>query len=420
MAELWMRIAAVNSHHARIGGAETYLDTVIPALAAADHQIAFYSEFDAPPGAPLIRLPDRAPLWCASAMGTRQALAALEQWRPDVIYVHGMYLQSAAPVVEIAPVVLFAHGYYGTCISGNKMFAAPRPRPCARRFGLRCFVHYYPHRCGGLNPMRMLLDYSSQAARLALMRRYAAILTTSDHMRAEFVRHGLSPERVHTLRPPLAPDRFFQPPAGAENARVPATADRELRLLFAGRMTGLKGGLIMIDALAPVASALKRPLRVTFVGDGPDRPRWEQRARRAQTASSNLQIEFTGWLDPSRLGQLMLDSDLLVVPSTWPEPFGQVGPEAGVHGLPAAAFAVGGIPEWLRDGVNGRLAPGDPPSAAGLAHAIVECVRDPAELARLKNGAREQARRYGLQAHIDALLAIFASVTGVKAAAMAR
>jgi glycosyltransferase involved in cell wall biosynthesis len=353
-------------------------------------------------------------------MGTRQALAALEQWRPDVIYVHGMYLQSAAPVVEIAPVVLFAHGYYGTCISGNKMFAAPRPRPCARRFGLRCFVHYYPHRCGGLNPMRMLLDYSSQAARLALMRRYAAILTTSDHMRAEFVRHGLSPERVHTLRPPLAPDRFFQPPAGAENARVPATADRELRLLFAGRMTGLKGGLIMIDALAPVASALKRPLRVTFVGDGPDRPRWEQRARRAQTASSNLQIEFTGWLDPSRLGQLMLDSDLLVVPSTWPEPFGLVGPEAGVHGLPAAAFAVGGIPEWLRDGVNGRLAPGDPPSAAGLAHAIVECVRDPAELARLKNGALEQARRYGLQAHIDALLAIFASVTGVKAAAMAR
>jgi glycosyltransferase involved in cell wall biosynthesis len=414
-----MRIAAVNSHHARIGGAETYLDTVIPALAAADHQIAFYSEFDASPGAPLIRLPDRAPLWCASEMGGRQALAALEQWRPDVIYVHGMYLQSAAPVVEIAPVVLFAHGYYGTCISGNKMFAAPRPRPCARRFGLRCFVHYYPHRCGGLNPMRMLLDYRSQAARLAVIRRYAAILTTSDHMRVEFLRHGLSPERVHTLRPPLAPDRFSQP-LDAENARVPAATDRELRLLFAGRMTGLKGGPIMIDALAPVASALKRPLRVTFVGDGPDRPRWEEHARREQTVSSNLQIEFTGWLDPSRLGQLMLDSDLLVVPSTWPEPFGLVGPEAGVHGLPAAAFAVGGIPEWLSDGVNGRLAPGDPPSAAGLAHAIVECVRDPAELARLKNGAREQARRYGLQAHIDALLAIFASVTGVKAAAMAR
>ena len=98
---------------------------MIPALAAANHRIAFYSEFDAEPGVPLIRLPKGAPLWCASEMGTRQALAAVEQCRPDVIYMHGMYLQSAAPVIDIAPVVLFVHGYYGTCISGNKMFAAP-------------------------------------------------------------------------------------------------------------------------------------------------------------------------------------------------------------------------------------------------------------------------------------------------------
>jgi glycosyltransferase involved in cell wall biosynthesis len=397
-----------------MGGAETYLDTVIPALAAANQQIAFYSEFDARSGIPLIRLPEGAPLWCGSEMGARQALAAIEQWRPDVIYVHGMYLQSASRVADIAPVVLFAHGYYGTCISGNKMFAAPRPRPCARRFGLRCFLHYYPHRCGGLNPMRMLIEYRSQAARLALMHRYAAILTTSDHMRAEFVRHGLSPERVHTLLPPLAPDRFLQMSA-AENTQVRGARDREIRLLFAGRMTGIKGGPILIDALAAVAAALKRPIQITFVGDGPDRQRWEQRARRAQAVNSYLQVEFTGWLDPSRVDQLMRDSDLLVVPSTWPEPFGLVGPEAGSHGLPVAAFAVGGIPQWLKDGVNGRLAPGDPPSAAGLAHAIVECVRDPAELARLKNGAREQARRYSLQAHIDALLTIFANVTGVKA-----
>ena len=176
----------------------------------------------------------------------------------------------------------------------------------------------------------------------------------------------------------------------------------------------------MIDALASVATALMRPLGVTFVGDGPDRQRWEQRARRAQAARSNLRIEFTGWLDSSRLDELMLDSDLLVVPSTWPEPFGLVGPEAGLHGLPAAAFAVGGIPEWLSDGVNGRLAPGDPPSAAGLARAIVECVREPAELARLKDGARERARHCDLEAHIDALLAIFASAAGVKAAAPAQ
>ena len=160
--------------------------------------------------------------------------------------------------------------------------------------------------------------------------------------------------------------------------------NRELRLLFVGRMTRLKGGPIMLDALALAAASLGRPLKVTFVGDGPDRVQWEHKSRQVQTANANLNIEFSGWLNSASLDQLMLDSDLLVVPSTWPEPFGLVGPEAGLRGLPAAAFAVGGIPEWLSDGINGHLAPGDPPTAAGLARAIVECVRDPAELARLR------------------------------------
>ena len=185
-------------------------------------------------------------------------------------------------------------------------------------------------------------------------------------------------------------------------------------------MTRLKGGLILLDALPLIATSLKRPLEVTFVGDGPDRTRWEQKAQRAQAANPGLSIEFTGSLNSSHLDQVMIDSDLLVVPSAWPEPFGLVGSEAGLRGVPAVAFAVGGIPEWLRDGVNGRLAPGDPPSAAGLARAIVECVRDPAELLRLGGGARELASRFDLDEHIDALLAIFAKVTGANAAALAR
>jgi glycosyltransferase involved in cell wall biosynthesis len=414
-----MRIAAVNWNRALVGGAETYLDTVLPALAAAGHQIAFFSELGSSPSAQRIRLPECAPAWCASEMGLPQALAALESWRPDIIYVHAMDdLPTAARIVEIAPAILFVHAYYGTCISGNKMFAAPRPRPCARRFGWRCLVHYYPHRCGGLNPLRMWNEYQKQSARLGLLTRYAAILTASAHMRAEFVRHGLPAQRVHVLRLPIVPRRFTSP--GDATVQAASEKDRGLRLLFVGRMIGLKGGRIMLDALPLVAASLKRPLALTFVGDGPDRMRWEQKARWTQAANTDLNIEFTGWLDSSKLEQLMLSSDLLVVPSTWPEPFGLVGVEAGSHGLPAAAFAVGGIPEWLSDGVNGRLAPGDPPTAAGLARAIVECVRDPAELARLGAGARKLASRFDLNEHIDALQTIFEKVIGVNAAALAR
>ena len=104
-----MRIAVANSHHACIGGAETYLEAVIPALAAAGHQIAFFSELASPPGAQPIRLPQAAPSWCTSEAGMSAAFAALAAWHPDVIYAHGMNdLPVAARIVETAPAVLFA------------------------------------------------------------------------------------------------------------------------------------------------------------------------------------------------------------------------------------------------------------------------------------------------------------------------
>ena len=126
---------------------------------------------------------------------------------------------------------------------------------------------------------------------------------------------------------------------------------------------------------------------MTFAGDGPARASWQAAAARLATRERKLRIEFTGWLDPDRISALLATADLLVVPSLWPEPFGLVGLEAARHRLPVAAFAVGGIPDWLRPGVNGYLAPGDPPTPGGLAEAIIACVKDPETHARLRDGA---------------------------------
>ena len=60
-------------------------------------------------------------------------------------------------------------------------------------------------------------------------------------------------------------------------------------------------------------------------------------------------------------------------------------------GVPAAAFDVGGIRDWLIDGQTGALAPGDPPTAAGLATAIVACVHDETRRAALGAAARTAA-----------------------------
>jgi glycosyltransferase involved in cell wall biosynthesis len=125
-----------------------------------------------------------------------------------------------------------------------------------------------------------------------------------------------------------------------------------------------------------------------------------------------LRIEFTGWLEGAQLTRAFGKSDLLVVPSLWPEPFGLVGPEAGLHGLPAAAFDAGGISDWLTDGVNGYLASGHPPSPNGLAQAIVKCLNDPANYQRLRQGAVASSSQFSLRRHVVNLLGLFERVIG--------
>jgi glycosyltransferase involved in cell wall biosynthesis len=86
-----------------------------------------------------------------------------------------------------------------------------------------------------------------------------------------------------------------------------------------------------------------------------------------------------------------------------------------MSGLPAAAFAVGGIPEWLRDGVNGFLAPANPPAASNLADAIVKCLADPVRYRQLRRGAQQEALHFELVQHCESLLKIFAAVTAETA-----
>jgi glycosyltransferase involved in cell wall biosynthesis len=104
-----------------------------------------------------------------------------------------------------------------------------------------------------------------------------------------------------------------------------------------------------------------------------------------------------------------------VVPSLWPEPFGLVGLEAARLSVPAVAFDVGGVTEWLKDGVNGFLAPGDPPTAQGLAGAIARCFSAPGQMATLRAGARAVAgANADFAAHLEVLLQLLESTAGSR------
>jgi glycosyltransferase involved in cell wall biosynthesis len=409
-----MRIAVANFSSRRVGGAESYIEEVIAEFANSGHDVGLFVEIDVPADRAAIRLPGESPLWCVASQTMTGAIAAMREWHPDVIFAHGLVDPSnEAATLSVAPSVFFAHGYYGTCISGAKTNSYPKIVPCTRIFGPKCLLHFYPRRCGGLSPVTALTEYRRQADRLKLLRRYRAILTDSTHMRDEYLRHGFDPNTV--IRSSYLRDTSPVLDTAIESRNTNGNASAPARLLFLGRMDPLKGGLILLDSLPIVAAALDRPIELTFGGDGPCRDSWTRRAQAISAKDTRVKTVFEGWLGRERIEELQAASDLLVMPSLWPEPFGRVGLESGSKGLPVAAFAVGGIPDWLHDGVNGYMAVGNPATAHGLADAIVKCLRKPADHARLRRGAIAVARRFNLHNHMAQLYELFDQVAGRSA-----
>ena len=392
-----MRVAIANWTQRTVGGIETYLARVVPALADAGLELSFFSEGVGPSDRALIALPGPSLSWCVETMGERNALEGLRAFRPDLLYVNGI----RSPELEnrldaIAARVVSVHAYVGTCISGTKMHAFPFAEPCNKIFGPACLVQYFPRRCGGMRPLRMLRDYNLQQQRLELLRSARAVVAHSVHMKTECERHGVA---ANVVPLPAAPSN--------EGARVHRLRSPDaVRLLFVGRFDRLKGGALLIESLKRVATQLCRTISVSFVGDGPEASTWRRLAKRVERDTAEIHISFQGWKSGEDLSEEIRRADLLVVPSTWPEPFGLVGPEAGLFGLPTAAFDVGGVRDWLEDGTNGHLANGSPPTARGLAEAVVACLKDDAHYASLREGARENAARFTLEATTTSLLSV--------------
>jgi len=407
--DLKRRVAIVNWSLRIAGGVERYIATVVPEL-LTEFEVALVSEVDEPADRDEVYPSLTEHRWCVGQIGIEATLAAVRDWRPDVLYVHrvdsALFLEE---LLKVAPAVRFVHDYSDTCISGLKTWQSSGPTVCTRRLAWPCLLHYFPHRCGGLNPATMIRRFRTASVRARVLPLFRTVVTASAHMRDEVVRQGVSPDRA-TCIPTVAHQGLGATASGTADRsarRVAATsgsAPAPWRLLFIGRMDDLKGGSLLIASLERVAARLGLPLSLTLAGDGPARADWE---REAQSLSSvhSIEVRFAGWLAHEAMDALLQQTDLLVVPSIWAEPFGVVGPEAGAYGVPAAAFAVGGIPEWLVEGVNGHLANALPPTAAGLAEAIVRCLEEPAHYARLSAGAVANARRYELKAHMDALSA---------------
>jgi glycosyltransferase involved in cell wall biosynthesis len=228
------------------------------------------------------------------------------------------------------------------------------------------------------------------AAARAIRDNVHAAVGVSPRISRDLIRkHGFSPERTFTILHgidgplPVAPLRSSY--AG------------RLRLIYLGRIEDAAKGVFW---LPKILASLPSEIPLTIAGDGPDLAALRKRCARLAD-----RITFLGEVDPGRVGGLLAEHDVLVMPSRF-EGLGLTLIEAMATGCVPVATRISGVTDAVvTDGRDGVLFPlGNKQAAARAVASLAEC---PARLRTMSIAAQDAVRlRFNIAAMAEGYLRV--------------
>jgi glycosyltransferase involved in cell wall biosynthesis len=226
----------------------------------------------------------------------------------------------------------------------------------------------------------------------------------SDFSRSQLM--GQSPvaewDKLHVVHCGLDTALFTPARSGGAEPREPGS----LRILNVARLTRVKGHPVLLEAVAQLRAA-GRDVRLTIVGEGPERERLAAQARELRIESA---VELPGAVGQDRIRDRFAAADAFCVPS-FAEGVPVVLMEAMAMGLPVVATRVMGIGELVGDPEHGLLVP--PARADLLAGALARLADDPDLRARMGAAGRVKVQAEFEQSDsAERLAELFAEVAG--------
>jgi len=179
-----------------------------------------------------------------------------------------------------------------------------------------------------------------------------------------------------------------------------STSDH-FEILCVGRLTPSKGQHLLIDAVEHLASQGRR-VRLRIVGAGPDSHSLQEIAARCKKPFT---ISLEGAVNQDRIRTFYAAVDVFCIPS-FAEGIPIVLMEAMSMAIPCVTTHITGIPELIRNGVDGVLvAPSD---LNGLTEALARLMDDPVLRERLGRSGRERIlEHFDLRNSVEKLAATF-------------
>jgi glycosyltransferase involved in cell wall biosynthesis len=289
----------------------------------------------------------------------RQAATLIDELGPDLIVGHNLAGLSVAVWGQAEkrgiPFVQVLHDYYTLC---PKVTMFRQGRPCTAP-------------CGSCRAFRLPHARASRAVS-AVIGVSQAVLDT--HLRSGLFAQASIQAVVHNARSM----------ALARQAAVERDASRPFTFGYIGGLTDIKGVRLLMQAFDRVAATASRPMQLLLAGRGK-----AEDVAELKRAHGSASVHFLGHVDAADFYRRI---DVCVVPSLWNEPLGMVVFEAIASGVPVIGSRRGGIPEMIRDGVNGLLF--DPTEAGALEALLTRVVDSPSLLESLRDGGRASVRHF--------------------------
>lgn len=234
------------------------------------------------------------------------------------------------------------------------------------------------------------------------------LVAVSPEVRDELVELAVAPREkfaVIRLGIPLE-ERLGDPTGDLDYRRLYGIPEQAFVVGWVGRMTGVKDTSAALEILRATRERGVEAV-LCLVGDGPDREQLEQVAHDLGIARACF---FVGYQEDVAGYYRLFDAFLL--PSvTEGTPVSAI--ESLASGTPVVANRVGGVPDVVRDGVDGYLvAAGD---IEGAAARLAELAGDPALRARLGGAGRARVlERYSVSRLVDDVDRLYRALLGAK------
>jgi glycosyltransferase involved in cell wall biosynthesis len=276
----------------------------------------------------------------------------LDELRPDVVHAHNVHIHLSYAALRLAaqrdsPVIFTSHDVMPFAFQKFVEFINPQARgvPTAFDYRLRPGVNLRRQRLR-YNPLR------NPAIRYVLWR-YVDVLITPSRALQEAHRAN----RVLARRMEVIPYGIDVADFEIDLARVAAfRAERGLTgerlILFAGRLSGYKGGEQALRALQKVAERVKNVRLLVLARPGGYTSRM---ADLADALGIGERIHFAGWLSGEELHVAYNAADVVITPSVCFDTFPMVNLEAMAAARPVVGTCFGGTPEAVLDGETGYI-----------------------------------------------------------------